>query len=208
MTVTKLAVISDVHADVHALRDALTQIDRIGVERVLCGGDLLDYGLFPEATLMLLRERKISCIRGNHDRWATMSGADMSGWHLTERSAGFLDSLPTYWRKLIDGVRVVLTHARPESDMRGIAPDAPDHQLIELLGEAGADVLLVGHTHIPFSRRLPDGRLVCNPGALLRDAAPGVEVPAPGTFGILGIADSNVTFEIRRASDGRLIGDG
>lgn len=59
---TKLAVISDVHADVHALRDALVQIDRIGVERIVCCGDLLDYGLFPDETLSLLREKRISCI--------------------------------------------------------------------------------------------------------------------------------------------------
>ena len=202
---TKLAVISDVHADVHALRDALVQIDRIGVERIVCCGDLLDYGLFPDETLSLLREKRISCIRGNHDRWAVASGSDMSGCDLTEISARFLDSLPTYWRKLIDGVRVVMTHARPETDMKGIAPDATDRELRELLDEAGADVLLVGHTHVPFSRRLPDGRLVANPGALLRDPAPGIEVMTPGTFGILDITGGNVTFEVRRATGGVLV---
>jgi putative phosphoesterase len=203
--VTRLAVISDVHADVHALRDAVRQIERIGVERIVCCGDLLDYGLFPEETLRLLRENQISCIRGNHDRWAVASGSDMSGWDLTETSARFLDSLPPYWRKLCDGVRVVVTHARPQSDMRGIAPDAAERELREVLDEAGADVLLVGHTHIPFARTLPDGRLVANPGALLRDPAPGVDVLTPGTFGILDLTDGNVTFEVRRAISGALI---
>lgn len=205
LSVTKLAVISDVHADVHALRDALTQIERIGVERILCCGDLLDYGLFPEETLALLRQRGVETIRGNHDRWALTYGTDATGWNLTAKSVAFLDALPTYWRKLIDGVRILVTHARPASDMKGIAPDASARELRELLDEAAADVLLVGHTHIPFARRLPDGRLVCNPGALLRDPAPGTMVMTPGTFGTLDIANGTTAFEVRRASDGKLV---
>jgi predicted phosphodiesterase len=45
---TRLAFISDVHADVHAVRDALRRIDELGVECIFCCGDLVDYGLFPE----------------------------------------------------------------------------------------------------------------------------------------------------------------
>jgi predicted phosphodiesterase len=72
--VSKLAIISDVHGDVHALRDALAQIDRLDCDQIVCGGDLVDWGLFPAETIELLRERKIPCIRGNHDRWATGRG--------------------------------------------------------------------------------------------------------------------------------------
>jgi predicted phosphodiesterase len=65
-----IAIISDVHADVHALRDALVQIERLGCSRIVCAGDLVDYGLFPEETIALMVERQIPCVRGNHDRWA------------------------------------------------------------------------------------------------------------------------------------------
>jgi predicted phosphodiesterase len=65
---TRLAIVTDVHADVHALRDALAQIDKLGVDQILCCGDLVDYGLFPDETLTLVRERRIVTIRGNHDR--------------------------------------------------------------------------------------------------------------------------------------------
>ena len=197
---TRLAIITDVHADVHALRDALKQIDKLGVDQIVCAGDVVDYGLHPEETISLLRERKIITIRGNHDRWAVKDGVDMSGWDLTSRSIAFLESLPTYWRKLIDGVRVVLTHARPESDMKGIAHDAPDPELKALLAEAGADILIVGHTHVPFVRRFGRDRLVCNPGALLRDPGPGVDVLTPGTFAVLDVATRE--FSVRRAKDG------
>lgn len=201
----KLAVISDVHADVNALRDALAQIDKLGIEQIVCCGDLVDYGLFPEETLKLLRDRRITCIRGNHDRWAVKEGADMSGWDLLPRSIAFLQSLPTTWRSNIDGVRVVLWHAQPKSDMNGIdAGSTTSQELKSMLDRAEADVLIVGHTHVPFVRQLGMMRLVANPGALLRDPADGMELPTPGTFGVLTIEHERARFEIRRAGDGSL----
>lgn len=198
-------MITDVHGDVHALRDAIAQIDKLGVEQVLCCGDLIDYGLFPEETLALLRERKVIAIRGNHDRWALKDGHDMSGWDLTPQSIAYLESLPTDWRKRVDGIRVVLAHARPKNDMQGIAHDAPFDELEEILGEAAADVLIVGHTHVPFVRRLGIGKVVINPGALLRDPAPGVDVATPGTFGIVDVGLHGVHVEVRRAATGEIV---
>lgn len=200
---TRLAVITDVHADVHALRDALAQIDQLGVDQILCCGDLLDYGLFPEGTLALLRKRRLVTIRGNHDRWAVEAGGDASGWDLTDTSVAYLESLPTSWRKLIDGVRVVLAHGRPGSDMQGIPGDSTARELAEILDDAGADILIVGHTHVPFVRRLDDGRIVMNPGALLRDPAPGCDVATPGTFAVVDVMTREVT--VRRAKDGSTV---
>ena len=198
----KLAIITDVHADVHALRDALVHIDKAGVDEIVCCGDLIDYGLFPEETLSLLRERNVRCIRGNHDRWALGDGVDISGWDLTSRSIAFLESLPTSWAKKIDGVRVAIHHARPGNDMNGIPHDAADVDLLDLLCEAAADVLIVGHTHVPFARHLPGGKLVANAGALLRTPAPGVDVATPGTFAIATIERNAVNFDIRSATTG------
>ncbi len=84
--------------------------------------------------------------------------------------------------------------------MAGIAPEAPEHELEEILGAAQADVLIVGHTHVPFVRRLRDGRSVCSPGALLRDSAPGCDVATPTTFGVLDAAARE--FVIVRSRDG------
>ena len=203
MTITRLAILTDVHADVHALRDALAQIDQLGADQILCCGDLVDYGLFPEGTLTLLRERGIVTIRGNHDRWAVESGSDTSGWDLTDASVAYLESLPTSWSKIVDGVRVVLAHARPGSDMHGIACDTPGRELKELLDQAEADILIVGHTHVPFVRRLDDGRIVMNPGALLRDPAPGCDVATPGTFAVIDVMTRAIT--VRRAKDGVVV---
>ena len=50
----RIALFSDVHADLHALHDALSRIDALRCDLIVCAGDLVDYGLFPEETLELL----------------------------------------------------------------------------------------------------------------------------------------------------------
>ena len=170
----KLAIISDLHADVHALRDALAQIERLGYDEIVCAGDVLDYGRFPERTIALLQERRIPTILGNHERWALSEGRDASGWRLTPRAIEFLESLPASWTRRIDEVRVAVWHARPRSDMKGLYPDDSATELASQLDRAEADVLVVGHTHVPFARFV-GRRLVCNPGALLREPAEPME---------------------------------
>lgn len=118
-----LGILSDVHADLHALRDALAQMERLGCDVAVCAGDLVDWGLFPEQTIALLRESRMPCVRGNHDRWAVREGEDASGWDLTSRAVRFLDDLPPSWSRTIEGIRVVVWHARPGSDMDGVYPD-------------------------------------------------------------------------------------
>ncbi len=123
----RLAIISDVHADLHALRDALSQAERAGCDAVVCAGDLVDYGVFPEETIALLIERGIPCIRGNHDRWAVGRGRadepragvdvaphDASGWDLSPATLQFLTGLPTRWDAVIEGVRVAVRHGNPD----------------------------------------------------------------------------------------------
>lgn len=184
---TTLGFISDVHADVHALRDALRLLDDMGVREIICLGDVLDYGIFPDETLALLAERGIRTLRGNHDRWClTNKSVGTNAADLEPASRRFLKATVPFWSATIEGVRVAAHHARPGSDMNGVMPDATAAELDEVLKAAEADILVVGHTHRAMELRLGD-RLVLNPGALLRDPADGWEreLPTPGTFGVL-----------------------
>jgi putative phosphoesterase len=196
----RLCILSDVHADLHALRDALVQVERLGCDAAVCAGDLLDWGLFPEETIALLRESRIPCVRGNHDRWAVSEGQDASGWDLTSRAIRFLHGLPPSWCRTIEGVRVAVWHARPGGDMDGVYPeDAAPGELLGMLERAHADVLVVGHTHVPFRLRAGHG-LVVNPGSILRDPAVPLDFPTGGTFGVLELP--SLTFTVHRAADG------
>ena len=123
---TRLAIISDVHADLHALRDALAQAERMECAAIVCCGDLVDYGAYPDETIELLEQRAIPCIRGNHDRWAVMGDAtprERGTACLSPATMRYLAELPTTWNTVIDGTRVAARHGTPGSDMDGIDPD-------------------------------------------------------------------------------------
>ena len=226
---TRIAIVSDVHADVHALEDALAQAARMGCDAVICAGDLVDCGLFPDETIALLRDRAIPCIRGNHDRWrvadhaAATSGDGSidrftgSGAELALETLQFLAALPLEWNGVIDGVRVALRHGTPRSDMDGIFPsEASQAEVQRWLEQAQADVLIVGHTHQAFTLTTLSGSMIANPGALLRDESAHrslglvydpqrntyalAENPAGGTFGVLELPSR--TFKVFRAADG------
>lgn len=213
----KLAVFSDVHADAAALRDALACIADMKCDAVVCAGDLVDYGTSPGETLEILQKSGVPAIRGNHDRWANGPSASNRAWDVTAHSLTYLQALPAAWDVTLEGVRVAVRHGTPRSDMRGIYPryTAPG-ELRDFLDEAKADVLVVGHTHIPFRIAVGD-RLIVNPGALLRDPGPRMKGrpilfdpkqqrfvagpgPAGGTFGVLELPEPR--FTVYRAVDG------
>lgn len=184
---TTIAFVSDLHGDLHALRDALRLLDDMGVREIVCLGDVLDYGIFPDEVISLLAERRIKTLRGNHDRWClTNKSVGTNVADLEPASKRFLKATVPSWSAAVEGVRVATHHARPGSDMNGVMPDATAAELDEVLKAAEADILVVGHTHRAMELRLGD-KLVLNPGALLRDPADGWEreLPTPGTFGVL-----------------------
>src|ERR1700680_4398510 len=64
---SRVAVITDIHANLLALDAALAAIDAIGVDSVYCGGDLVGYGPRPMEVCDRVRERAIPTIYGNYD---------------------------------------------------------------------------------------------------------------------------------------------
>lgn len=195
---TKLAIFTDVHGDLQALDDALRQARRLGCTRFVCAGDVVDTGLFPDETIARLRAENIPTVRGNHDRWTferdSFEGSGATADLLSPESLKWLKALPTEWGEWFGDVRVVVTHARPGSDMNGISTKLRKDELERMLDDTMAGVLVVGHTHQAFELRLADGRKVVNPAALLRDPAdPDEEVACTGTFGVLELPSRRFT---------------
>ncbi|MGD8513571.1 MAG: metallophosphoesterase family protein [Deltaproteobacteria bacterium] len=63
----RIAIISDIHSNLEAFRQVLTDIDQSGVDRVVCLGDNVGYGPEPEAVVHLIRDKDIPCVMGNHE---------------------------------------------------------------------------------------------------------------------------------------------
>ena len=55
-----LGIINDLHADLGALQLALARLDELGVDQIVCAGDIVDGGDEPEQVIALRRERKDS----------------------------------------------------------------------------------------------------------------------------------------------------
>ncbi len=68
-----------------------------------------------------------------------------------------------------------------------------------ILHTADADVLVVGHTHVPMHLSAPIGKIV-NPGSVLRQPPSTEPIPASATFGVLELPSRRLT--VHRASDG------
>src|SRR5256885_8747311 len=66
----RLAVLSDVHSNLHALQAVLADVDRVAPDGIWVAGDLVGYNPWPNEVLEILRERHVRAIRGNHDRAA------------------------------------------------------------------------------------------------------------------------------------------
>jgi len=63
----RVAVLSDVHANLHALQAVLAEVDAGGFDELWCLGDVVGYGPQPNECAALLRERATVCLAGNHD---------------------------------------------------------------------------------------------------------------------------------------------
>jgi putative phosphoesterase len=195
----RIGLIADVHADAGALEDALRGLDSHGVDQILCAGDLVGYGDEPDAAVTLLRDRAIPCVRGNHDRWALERRQVLGrrGWKpavLRDDTWDFLHTLPASDRRVWAGRVLAVHHGSPARDTEYVTPYRPLPASVERFWAAGdAQVLILGHTHIPMIARGPCGTLV-NPGSVLR-------VPSVPTSYSFAVVDSEILavrlFDIR-----------
>lgn len=155
----KIGIIADVHGDYSALKTALERLDTIHqVDHILCAGDLVGRGPEQEQVVELVRQRGIQTVKGNHDEWAYgVSSAEI---------ADYLEDLPINWQARFDGYSIFMCHGKPGNNIWGLYRDHVSDTLLNMmLGSLDADVLIVGHTHVPMYIRVANG-VVINPGSL------------------------------------------
>lgn len=153
----RYAVVSDVHSNAEALDAVLGAVDSIGVDGVLCLGDLVGYGADPNRVIDLIRARSTNVVRGNHDHAAVEPGheAYFNPWgqaavrwtrkQLTKENRAYLSGLPL--AQSVSGVRLV--HACPsEPETWRYIMDADDAAFeFDCFTET---LCFIGHTHVPF----------------------------------------------------------
>jgi putative phosphoesterase len=190
----KLGLISDLHGDIGALERAWGHLAALGADQVVCAGDVVGYGPFPDRVVAFLREQQIPCVVGNHDRWAVarpLGAADpFGGGSPSASTINFLTLLPTHLRIGLEGKIIEVFHGSPRSDMEFVTREQhPPERLDHWLDDLRCDVLVVGHTHEPMVCSTGRG-LVVNPGSVISTA----KVETSRTFALLVLPALTVTF--------------
>lgn len=175
----KFAVIADIHGNAFALEAVLEDIEAHQIETVLNLGDVFSGPIDPARTAAILMEQEFITVRGNHDRYlierdrAEMGPSDRVAFDaLSREHLDWIAALPPTRTVFGD---VFLCHATPLDDNRywlervepnGVVRAAT---LAETQAEAEgieASLILCAHSHLPRSVRLPDGRVIANPGSV------------------------------------------
>jgi putative phosphoesterase len=209
----KLAVISDIHGNLPALEATLADIAAQGVEAVYHLGDLVGYNPFPEEVVARIRELGLPGVVGNYDLAVAAEVPDPVGEFLNpaitemglaiyrwtrarvgEETRAFLRALPERLSLEINGCRLLLTHGSPRHVREYLRPRLSDEELAPVVQDLEAEVLLIGHTHIPMARRVA-GTWIFNPGS--------VGFPKDGdpraSYALLSVEDE-VRVEVRRVA--------
>jgi predicted phosphodiesterase len=153
----RVAVLSDIHSNLHALEAVLADIDRAGVDQVWCLGDVVGYGPMPNECVGIVRERADLCLCGNHDLASvgSLDTAEFSGeagiaarWTQATLGADEADWLRSL-EPLAKRPGVELFHGSPRDPVWEYVLTS-QVALICIL-ETTAPLLLVGHSHVAMA---------------------------------------------------------
>lgn len=181
----KITIFGDIHANLPALEAVFADMETRQLDNLYCLGDLVGYGVWPNEVVSAIRERGIPTIMGNYDQGVGVDSDDCGCAYRTpeaqalgERSIAWSNAHTSadnkaYLRGLVASIpvqlgdlKVLLVHGSPRKVNEYLYEDRPEAGMERLLDAAEVDVLVCGHTHLPYHRVLGSGRHVINAGSV------------------------------------------
>ncbi len=180
----KFGVITDLHNNVTALRAVLDRLDQMGCDRIICCGDIIGIGPYPEETVRaVMRIPGLIAVRGNHEQYLlegmpadypneedmTPEEMEHHRWEhglLSDGSIAFLRSLPYRADFADEDLRISVLHSRMDGagHFSGSKRDPTGADLAAMFADVNGDIILYGHDH---ARNICRGdRLYINAGSL------------------------------------------
>lgn len=161
----RVAVVSDVHSNLHALEVVLEEIDRERPDAIWCLGDVVGYGPRPDECCRIVEARAAICLAGNHDL-GVRGDVDLDDFAPDAAAAAL-------WTRgvLSDEARTFLDRLVPSAEAEGVqlfhaSPRDPvweyvltDQAAAAALEATSAAVVLVGHSHVPLAVTVDAGEL-------------------------------------------------
>jgi putative phosphoesterase len=192
----KVAALYDIHGNLPALDAVLREAREEGVDQIVVGGDVV-LGPMPKECLdrVLALDIPTVFVKGNCDREviARMSGLSAASalpqqvqesltWvasQLSPKHRSAMDEWPSSVTLNVGALgRVLFCHATPQNDMDMFTKLTPEAKVLTLLGNTDATVIVCGHTHMQFDRKVGRYRVV-NAGSV------GMPFAEPGAYWLL-----------------------
>lgn len=169
----KLAIISDIHANIFALNVVLKELMKGNTDKILCSGDIIGYNPFPNEVIEIFRQRKIFTILGNHDfallkndtSWFNelgIAGIEYTKKVIKEENLIYLKNLKRREFLEIENRKIAIVHGSPRDDDEYVYENSLNEEFLEI---ANCEILIYGHTHIPCIKRFEKG-IILNSGSV------------------------------------------
>lgn len=151
----RLAILSDIHGNLEAFEAVSIDIERQGLDGVICLGDMIGYGPDPEGVIQGVRDLQCRTVLGNHEAallpgkarsWMNFQARDNSvrtEGLLSEESLSYCRNLPPF----LDAGTAWFVHGYPPDSVYTYLFKLPDRKIEELFAAPGATLYFVGHTH-------------------------------------------------------------
>lgn len=163
----KLGVITDIHNNLTALRAVVEKLNQIECDEIICCGDIIGIGPYPEETVQyMLQIPNLISVRGNHEKYLlegmpseypnkeNMSFEEMRHhkWEhrlLSAESIAFLESLPYKIDIAYEGFNISIMHYCMDSDGHYInyKSNSSEDDLKKMFADVKSDIILYGHNH-------------------------------------------------------------
>ncbi len=208
----RIALISDIHANLPALEATLADIATRSVDRIVCLGDIVGYNKDAAECIALVRSAGCLCVAGNHDlavcgrittRDFPSAAARAVEWtrqQLTADDLDFLAGLPP--KAVVDG-RLIAVHGalHPETDCESVRLDNDDRRLLSFIAliehPTGARICAFGHTHRAAVYEWRNDRVVVQRADVeTRLMDDGYYLINPGTVGEPRFTDRRATYMV------------
>lgn len=181
----KVTLLADIHGNLPALEAVLRHAEgQMATETILNLGDSVGYGPNPEEIVRWTQSARVINILGNYDEKVLSKKHRKEGWSrvknpakramfawtyqaLSKKSRNILKKMPVQRELTLEGHHILMTHGSPTSINEHILPDTPTKRLKELAEMSRAEVILCGHSHRAFVRRVGDVQFI-NPGTVGR----------------------------------------
>jgi predicted phosphodiesterase len=175
-----IALVSDLHGNELALDAVLADAEELGVDQIVCLGDVATLG--PRPRQVLARLRSLGCLNivGNHDSFmldealihsyteapVVVEAVEWCRAQLSPEELAFIGSfVPTQRFELGGGATLLAYHGTPRSNMEDLLVSTPSERVDEMIAGHRATVMAGGHTHLQMIRQ-HHGTLIINPGSL------------------------------------------